>query len=134
MVVRVARLEGLDIDGGRGRDLVSFFDVVSNPSAGDTNLLEGVRVRLDKGFGIELGTGFGGRFKIESVEDLYGTTRQDALFGNAAKNFFRGYKGNDLLVGGGNNDELRGGLGRDTLRGGAGQDELTGSLSRWYKV
>jgi Ca2+-binding RTX toxin-like protein len=63
---------------------------------------------------------------LSGIEDVYGTTGNDILTGNAAANLLQGGSGNDTLNGDGGNDILDGGSGDDTLIGGAGDDDLYG--------
>ena len=58
------------------------------------------------------------------IETVWGTTFNDKMVGQAAKDVFWGDTGQDVLEGGGGNDELNGEEGGDTLRGGAGNDVI----------
>ena len=59
------------------------------------------------------------------IEQAYGGSGNDTLYGNAVANVLSGGNGNDRLFGGGGNDSLAGGAGNDTLIGGFGSDVLT---------
>ena len=67
-------------------------------------------------------TGADGTDQIASVEDIFGSTHNDQLRGNAGPNLIIGSDGNDLIVGNDGNDSLHGQLGDDNLQGGAGTD------------
>jgi len=69
------------------------------------------------------------------IENAFGGSGDDTLYGNAQANILSGMDGSDQLLGksgddelygGDGNDDLRGGDGNDTLYGGDGQDELRG--------
>jgi Ca2+-binding RTX toxin-like protein len=108
------------ITGGPGSDLVSYggrknrVRVTIGAAAGDGQKGEGDRVGAD-------------------VERVRGTTRNDVLIGNGAKNtliggagddILKGRGGRDRLIGGGGNDRLDGGPGPDVCRGGGGRNVL----------
>ncbi len=64
--------------------------------------------------------------RLDSIENLLGSNRNDSFFGNDARNILDGGNGHDFLSGGGGDDWLRGGHGNDTFRGGAGDDSFSG--------
>ena len=61
------------------------------------------------------------------VENLYGSYRDDIVFGTTAGNYIYAYEGNDTLHGRDGNDRLYGAQGNDSLYGDAGNDSLDGS-------
>ncbi|MGO1079688.1 calcium-binding protein [Inquilinus sp. CA228] len=100
------------LDGGAGRDLVSYWD-----------RWIGVTVNL------LTGTGTGGPAQGDtyiSIEDVNGSQAADTLFGNGAVNLLNGYNGDDTIDGGAGHDLLDGGAGNDLLHGGSAMDQLTG--------
>jgi Ca2+-binding RTX toxin-like protein len=100
------------LDGGAGRDLVSYWD-----------RWVGVTVNL------LTGTGTGGSALGDiyiSIEDVNGSQAADTLFGNGAVNLLNGYNGDDTIDGGAGHDLLDGGAGNDLLHGGSAMDQLTG--------
>ncbi len=58
--------------------------------------------------------------------NIYGTSGNDTLTGNAYNNCIYGYAGDDSLYGSGGHDKLYGGSGNDSLYGGDGNDCLYG--------
>jgi Ca2+-binding RTX toxin-like protein len=62
-----------------------------------------------------------------SIENLFGTNFNDALYGDADDNMISGHFGNDVLFGRNGDDTLVGGDGNDVLLGGLGADTLDGS-------
>ncbi|TGX54063.1 hypothetical protein E5A73_08030 [Sphingomonas gei] len=71
---------------------------------------------------VDLGTAT----NIASIENLRGSTLDDALTGNEFANQIWGDAGNDALAGGSGGDTLNGDAGSDTLDGGTGNDFLYG--------
>jgi Ca2+-binding RTX toxin-like protein len=63
---------------------------------------------------------------LVSIENLYGSSFDDHLTGNNARNVIGGELGDDTLVGNGGDDALNGEAGNDTLDGGDGADRLVG--------
>ena len=63
---------------------------------------------------------------LTSIENLYGSSHDDQLTGNNARNIIGGELGNDTLVGNGGDDALSGEAGDDNLSGGDGNDRLVG--------
>ncbi|MBV7257405.1 cadherin domain-containing protein [Pacificimonas sp. WHA3] len=101
------------IDGGSGDDILTYYTATS-----------GVTVDL------ELGTGSRGQASgdtITSIEQLFGTTHDDVLYGSSRNERLEGYGGNDILYGRAGDDILRGREGDDTLYGGDGADKLYGN-------
>jgi Ca2+-binding RTX toxin-like protein len=67
-------------------------------------------------------TGGAGTDTISNVENVTGSSFNDALTGTAGGNVIDGGVGNDVLNGGCGNDTLIGGAGSDTMIGGSGVD------------
>ncbi|WP_395682009.1 calcium-binding protein [Inquilinus sp.] len=61
-----------------------------------------------------------------NIENLYGSSFDDHLSGDDARNIIGGELGNDALVGNGGDDSLSGEGGDDSLDGGGGNDRLVG--------
>ena len=107
---------GVDvIDGRGGSDTVEFWsDFVTSGAVVDLSRATG-QVRND---------GFGNVETLISIENLYGTFRNDSLTGSSGANFLEGDDGADTLSGGGGADTLVGGGGSDRLTGGGGADDF----------
>jgi len=102
------------LDGGAGIDTASYF-----------NSAAGVGVNL------QTGRGFGGDAEgdtLSNIENLVGSSFNDALIGDGGNNELIGLEGNDVLKGGGGADFLGGGSGDDILDGGGGADALNGGV------
>ncbi len=99
------------IDGGAGADLVSY--------AGSS-----VGVTVDMQAGTASGGDAAGDVLI-SIENLIGSSFDDALTGDAFDQTFEGGDGNDVIHGGDGNDTLNGGAGADKLFGDGGDDVFT---------
>ncbi len=87
------------MDGGEGVDRVDYW---YSTSAVTVNLA--------------LGYGLGGEAQGDtyvSIENVYGSRRNDTLTGNDADNLLFGGNGHDTLSGGGGDDDLIGGRGHD---------------------
>lgn len=138
----IERMYGVKADGGAGRDLIDFNDIVVTSRPADPKT---------QGIVLDLGTGAGyvrgGKdldFTATNFEDARGSFLGDHLTGTGGKNLLIGMagpdvlkgrggrdttdgaEGNDRLFGGAGNDRLYGGSGKDTLRGGPGFDTLYG--------
>lgn len=100
------------IDGGQGSDTASY----AVATAGVTVNLA-ITSPQDTGSGIDT---------IRNVENLIGSSYNDALVGDSFANALTGGAGNDSLAGGLGDDVLDGGTGNDTLSGGSGNDVLKG--------
>jgi len=103
------------LDGGAGQDLASFATATE-------------RVAVNLSIAGVQNTGGSGLDSLISIEDLTGSSFDDALTGNALANQLVGGAGNDVLDGGDGVDILSGGKGDDTLLGGLGSDRLSGGL------
>jgi Ca2+-binding RTX toxin-like protein len=96
------------LDGGAGLDAANY----AGSDAGVTvNLLAGTALG-----GHAAGDTFTG------IENVIGSTQNDALTGDNGNNMLNGRLGNDTLDGGDANDALIGGAGADALDGGGGID------------
>jgi uncharacterized delta-60 repeat protein len=100
-----ARLGGV-LDGGPGRDLVSFAGYMTP-----------VTVNLRHG----TATGMGG---VTGIEDAAGGAGSDILVGDGQDNRLTGNGGRDVLIGGGGADVLVGGAAGDLLIGGPTSHDL----------
>lgn len=104
------RVEGNIIDGGKGKDWVSYED----------ERAENVILALDDSFSYDV---------IIGIENLRGGGGNDRLTGDGDRNQLEGLGGRDTLSGGEGNDTLRGGdeiLLGDDLYGGGGNDSIEG--------
>ena len=91
------------LEGGAGTDTASY-----------ANSAAGVRVSLLGG----TGNGQGGDAEgdvLREIENLAGSSFEDALTGTTAANLLSGGAGNDTLTGWGGGDTLNGGAGSDTV-------------------
>jgi Ca2+-binding RTX toxin-like protein len=88
-------------DGGSGEDVIDYSNATSPITA-------------DLGAGTATGAGTD-TIVPNSVEDLIGSPKSDALTGDANANVLSGGGGNDMLAGRGGNDELDGGAGVNTV-------------------
>ena len=107
-----------NIDGGAGRDLVTY-----------RNSSDGVVIALDAASMGWTANGRGGladRDILANIEEIIATDHADLLIGDAADNTFRGMQQNDTLKGGEGGDALFGNQGDDLLEGGAHADTLDG--------
>jgi Ca2+-binding RTX toxin-like protein len=102
------------LNGGEGRDEVSYQEVGSGP------------VRVDLGSLLPQDVGDQGFDTLLSIEVLRGTIYGDTLLGGAADESLYGGDGRDSLSGGAGHDLLSGGAYSDTLSGGLGNDSLIG--------
>ncbi|MFM7423254.1 MAG: Hint domain-containing protein, partial [Alphaproteobacteria bacterium] len=98
------------LDGGTGVDWADFADATG-------------AVTVDLSGAIGTATGGADDF-LTGVENLRGSSHNDALVGDDGTNVLLGGNGDDSLAGGGGNDSLFGGDGVDQLSGGAGNDWL----------
>ncbi|MEJ7928204.1 Ig-like domain-containing protein [Sphingobium sp. AN641] len=122
------------LEGGAGADQIDGYSnnpSTSGPDAGDT-----VRyVRSTAGVTVDLtlttpqggvaGSDAAGDILV-GVENLVGSSFNDALTGDANDNRLLGLLGVDILSGGAGDDVLSGDRGNDTLYGDAGDDALSG--------
>ena len=94
------------LDGGAGIDEVSYFDS-----------FEPVAIDLAQGSATGWGTD-----RVEGFEDVWGSSFDDTLSGDAAANTIFGSGGRDSIFGVAGDDNLVGGRGEDVADGGAGTD------------
>lgn len=101
------------LDGGNGRDVVSFR---YRTTGVDVDLRRG-RSRRRPGSGED--------DRLVSIEGAIGGAGPDVLAGDARANVLEGGAGNDVIDGRSGDDYLRGGTGFNTLRGGDGNDRIS---------
>jgi Ca2+-binding RTX toxin-like protein len=89
------------LDGGSGTDTASYADAAT----GVTVTLASSAQQNTIGAGLDT---------LKSIENLVGSSFNDALTGSTGHNVLQGGSGNDTLNGGLGNDALDGGLGTDT--------------------
>jgi serralysin len=106
------------LDGGADTDTVSYQEAGS-----------GVVVDM---LNASIQTGEAAGDQLINIENIIGSSFDDALCGNNGRNFLYGQDGNDVLFGRGGADVLYGGAGADTLFGGAGSDWLDGGAGFDY--
>jgi Ca2+-binding RTX toxin-like protein len=95
-------------DGGPGRDAIDFG-----------------RSRTPITADLEVGTVTGeGADTVTGIEDLYGSTKPDAMTGDDSPNYLNGRTSADIIAGGGGNDILVGLKGEDSLDGGDADDMI----------
>ena len=118
------------LEGGAGPDRIEGGEHGAYAYSGDWASYRGSHA----GVTVDLGapgdpTATGGHAHgdvLVDIEHVAGSDHDDRLVGAAARNSFRGGRGNDTLVGGAGDDSLRGGLGDDRLYGATGADSLYG--------
>ena len=127
------------LDGGAGTDTIDYRDSTSGvrvnlDDAGDAWSVPGIAASPSDG---EIGGGFANGNHLIGIENIAGSSHDDAVNGNDSANrldggagddVLRGEDGDDTLLGGEGNDTLEGGDGSDTLNGGLGDDTLAGGL------
>ena len=86
----------------------------------------GATVNLATGGASSLETGSD---QLNTIENVNGSSGNDAITGSNVDNVLNGLAGDDTLAGGGGADTLIGGIGNDTLNGGAGADILIGGFN-----
>lgn len=106
---------GSVLDGGSGKDSVSFFGRGVFVHLGNGTALIGPKDQP----GVFLET------PVRNFEDASGTGGPDILVGTDGGNLLRGSGGDDLLSGRGGTDRLEGSIGDDVLVGGPGADGLS---------
>jgi Ca2+-binding RTX toxin-like protein len=104
---------GADVlDGGAGTDTASY----AGASSGVVASLANCAINTEDAAGDT----------YNSIENLTGSDKGDALNGNSGANVIRGASGNDTIKGYAGADQLYGDAEGDTLIGGAGADALDG--------
>jgi Ca2+-binding RTX toxin-like protein len=125
---KLSGLAGNDVlQGGAGNDLLiggKGNDLLDGGAGVDTASYAGatLAVQVDLAIAGPQNTGSEGKDQLVSIENLIGSSFNDALFGNGEANRLVGGDGNDTLNGRGGDDTLVGGFGNDMLVGGAGAD------------
>ncbi len=109
---------------GRGNDTVDGGDSLNDYIDFGFNATTGAVVDLAAGTATNDGTG--GVDVISNIENVYGTSLNDTIAGDAGNNSLHGFVGNDVLFGRGGEDNINGYDGDDTLTGGTGNDFLWG--------
>jgi serralysin len=111
------------IVGGAGlHDTLSFDSNIYLDPSDIVITTKGVKVDLN----ITTAQNFGafGWDTIKNIEDVYATSFNDILIGNASDNILSGGAGNDKIYGNGGSDSLDGGAGADILVGGLQADGI----------
>jgi len=101
------------LNGGNGVDATSYAGI-------------GAGVTVSLATSAAQDTGAAGIDTLLSIENLTGTSFDDALTGSAQANVIVGGLGNDAIDGGSAGDTIDGGSGNDMLKGSAGDDLLIG--------
>ncbi|WP_165978820.1 calcium-binding protein [Antarcticimicrobium luteum] len=129
----IQRMNGVKADGGPGRDMIDFSDIIATGTLA-TPKAHGIVLDLATGAG-DVRESVNLEFTAKNFEDargsflgdwLTGSDRKNAIYGMEGPDRIKGLGQNDELYGGRGNDRLSGGLGDDTLIGGAGKDTLRG--------
>jgi len=129
----VEMMPGLNnIAAGAGKSLVIVTDgafggvngggLGNNTISGENMLLAGIQVRL----GSNSMSNDAGTTTIQLFRHAIGSSFDDLLVGDSAKNRLQGAAGDDTISGDGGADTLNGGAGNDELIGGNGADLLIG--------
>jgi len=106
------------IDGGEGRDTMSFVDL-------DTGVTVNLASGLARAQGADPFT-----LAMQSIENVTGTSFADTLIGSGVSETMRGLGGNDTFFGSDGADEIDGGAGRDTFSFAFSKDGVSASLLR----
>ncbi len=128
--------DGYDtLDGGDGDDVLSggAGDDLLVGGEGNDSLLGGkgadwvdysrhFAVQVDLAITGRQDTGGAGLDRLNDIENVIGSTRDDRLRGDDRANALDGSEGRDSINGRGGDDVLTGGAGRDALTGGTGRD------------
>jgi Ca2+-binding RTX toxin-like protein len=101
-----------NLDGGNGSDFANYQGSVL---AVTVNLATGINTGGDAQGDV-----------LTNIENLYGSSFNDSLTGNAVRNIIGGELGDDTIAGNGGDDSLSGEGGADTVNGGDGNDRVTG--------
>src|SRR5262245_42834757 len=113
------------LDGGTGAD--NLYGGSGSDTASYANAVSDVTVSLAAGAGTD---GEAAGDVLAGIENVIGSSFDDALTGDAGANMLAGGAGADTLNGLDGDDELAGGDGADTLDGGAGSDTASYAASR----
>jgi hypothetical protein len=124
------RVPGPKLDGGTGRDQVSYAGLPEAPLAGPRAITVDLRPTPGIMETFETTTASGGtivrRDQLTAIERVLGTPQGDVLSGSGGDDELDGGLGEDVLSGSSGNDSLLGGPGEDRLDGGDGTDVLDG--------
>ncbi len=142
--------------GGDGNDILEIDSSEDHAHGGEG--IDTLVVKSDTGLKINLGSGFidhgplqnpgdfyqhpsveygmagyypppGTPDEITGIENVIGSSHNDAIYGNEFANSLSGGNGDDILSGLGGNDIVSGGNGNDIIFGGLGADTLTGGAN-----
>jgi Ca2+-binding RTX toxin-like protein len=115
-------LQGNDyLVGGAGADIL--HGAIGSDAASYEGSSAGVWVDLANSYG---SGGDAEGDTLYDIENVYGSSFDDTLIGDANANVLLGFDGHDGLRGGAGDDSLKGGAGNDYLDGGQGADKLVG--------
>jgi Ca2+-binding RTX toxin-like protein len=118
------------MDGGVGNDILrggAGADTLNGGDGSDFANYQGSSLAVTVDLLNHTATGGDAQGDIlTSIENLYGSSFDDHLSGDAGRNIIGGELGNDTLVGNGGDDSLSGEAGNDSLDGGDGADRLVG--------
>lgn len=109
------------LNGGGGIDTASY----SSASSGVTVFLSTTSAQNTLGAGTDI---------LIAIENLRGSSFDDALYGNSGSNRLSGGAGNDRLYGQEGADILEGGRGRDVMYGGFGADTFVFAAGDSFSV
>ena len=104
------------LNGGAGSDTASYAD-------SSTGVI--IDLAHNDGTTAQTSAGEASGDKLNSIENIIGSSGNDRLTGNAQANSLNGGAGTDTLKGAGGDDVLYGGAGADSLDGGAGDDTVS---------
>ena len=100
------------VEGGDGRDTLSFIDSVAPVSVYFLNPWPTSGILPGTAAAIVSGT----RYHLYDIENITGSRLDDWIGGSTDANTLRGMAGDDVLYGNGGADRIDGGAGRDTAR------------------
>ena len=107
--------------GGLGADLINGRGGVDSASYAYSALGVVVNLALT---GAQTGNGDQKGDTLVGIEQVYGSAKNDVLFGDTLANTLQGQDGNDNIQGQAGNDFIDGGNGNDTVGGGDGNDHF----------
>lgn len=124
---------GIDIiNGGAGDDRLvggAGADTLNGGDGSDTAYYHTSTSAVNVNLAANTGTGGeAAGDTYNSIENVYGSSFNDTLTGDAGANTLSGANGNDTLNGGGGDDTLVGGNGIDSLNGDGGSDGIYGGF------
>jgi Ca2+-binding RTX toxin-like protein len=118
------------LDGGDGNDTLrggAGADILTGGAGNDSASYSDSAAAVSVNLAILFAAGGDAEGDIiGGIENLFGSSFDDMLTGDAGANQLTGNEGNDTLNGGAGNDTLLGNAGNDTLDGGDGNDSLRG--------